>query len=200
MRRAVRWSGWSSRRPCLLTVTTYAMWWAGIERSGAVPRAAAAAAGDSGGVRVGGGVARCAFGDARGVAHERRGSSAVMAGGGDGRLGYHTRNEGGMTAAPWLEWANRVVDLPTAAPAFVPQPVQPDPGGRVSRCASRADGIHRHAAVDPALAGRGVRRRVGGSIAVSVFPTPRIAVLTLAARERRDAREFGGLAARRPRA
>ena len=48
-----------------------------------------------------------------------------MAGGGDGRLGYHTRNEAGLTAAPYLEWANHVVDLPSAFPAFVPQPVQP---------------------------------------------------------------------------
>jgi hypothetical protein len=59
--------------------------------------------------------------------------STVMAGGGDGRLGYHTRNEGGVTAAPYLEWANHVVDLPAGFPAFVPQPVQPDPGGLASR-------------------------------------------------------------------
>ena len=52
-----------------------------------------------------------------------------MAGGGDGRLGYHTRNDAGLTGAPYLEWANHVVDLPAAFPAFVPQPVQPDPGG-----------------------------------------------------------------------
>ena len=59
--------------------------------------------------------------------------SAVMAGGGGGHLGYHTRNEAGMTGAPYLEWANPAIDLPAAFPAFVPQPVQPDPGGLVSR-------------------------------------------------------------------
>ena len=64
--------------------------------------------------------------------------SAVMTSGG-GRLAYHTRNDAGLTAAPWLEWANPVVNLPAAFPAFVPQPVQPDPGGLVSRAnASRA--------------------------------------------------------------
>jgi hypothetical protein len=49
--------------------------------------------------------------------------SAVMAGAGGGRLGYHTRNEGGMTAAPWMDWATHVVDLPAAVPAFVPLPI-----------------------------------------------------------------------------
>jgi len=64
--------------------------------------------------------------------------SAVMTSGG-GRLAYHTRNDAGLTAAPWLEWANPAVNLPAAFPAFVPQPVQPDPGGLVSRAnATRA--------------------------------------------------------------
>jgi hypothetical protein len=49
--------------------------------------------------------------------------STVMAGGGDGRLGYHTRNETGVTAAPYLEWADSAVDLPAGFPAFVPLPV-----------------------------------------------------------------------------
>jgi hypothetical protein len=48
--------------------------------------------------------------------------SVVMVAGGGGRLGYHGRNTGGATPAPWLEWANTVIDLPSAAPAFVPLP------------------------------------------------------------------------------
>jgi len=32
-----------------------------------------------------------------------------------------------------MEWANHVVDLPSAFPAFVPRPLQPDPRGLVSR-------------------------------------------------------------------
>jgi hypothetical protein len=48
-----------------------------------------------------------------------------MAGGGGGRLGYHTRNDMGPTSAPWMEWANEVVDLPAGAPAFVPAPGAP---------------------------------------------------------------------------
>src|SRR5258708_23993079 len=48
--------------------------------------------------------------------------SAVLVAGGGGLLGYHGRNTGGLTAAPWLEWANTVIDLPSAAPAFVPLP------------------------------------------------------------------------------
>ncbi|HEX6464832.1 MAG TPA: hypothetical protein VFZ98_10275 [Vicinamibacterales bacterium] len=44
----------------------------------------------------------------------------VMAGGAGGRLGYHARNDAGMTSAPWMQWANAVVDLPAATPAFVP--------------------------------------------------------------------------------
>jgi hypothetical protein len=38
-------------------------------------------------------------------------------------------------------WATRVVDLPSAVPAFVPQPVQPDPGGRVSRARAARSGF-----------------------------------------------------------
>src|SRR5258708_4480239 len=48
--------------------------------------------------------------------------SVVLVAGGGGLLGYHGRNTGGLTAAPWLEWANTVIDLPSAAPAFVPSP------------------------------------------------------------------------------
>lgn len=119
--------------PYLAAVGAYAMWWAGLSGPArllvplllvlAVPAAAAWAATPSRAARV---VMLAALVVSAWL-------SAVMAGGGDGRLGYHTRNEGGATAAPWIEWANRVVDLPSALPAFVPRPVQPDPRGLVSR-------------------------------------------------------------------
>jgi hypothetical protein len=48
--------------------------------------------------------------------------SLVLAAGDGGHLGYHARNEGGMTPAPWLAWAAHVVDLAPALPAFVPLP------------------------------------------------------------------------------
>ena len=145
--------------PYLLAVATFPMWWAGSSGPArflvplllplAIPAACAWAA--ACGERTGE-AARVepACGERTGEAarvEPSRGAkavllaalivsawlSAVMAGGGDGRLGYHTRNMGGMTAAPYLEWANQVVDLPAAFPAFVPLPVQPDPGGLVSR-------------------------------------------------------------------
>lgn len=119
--------------PYLLAVATFAMWWAGMSGPArflvplvlplAIPAACAWAAFTSRGAR--------AVMVASLVASVWL--SAVMAGAGDGRLGYHTRNEGGATAAPWMEWANHVVDLPSAFPAFVPRPIVPDPGGRVSR-------------------------------------------------------------------
>jgi hypothetical protein len=119
--------------PYVLSVGTYAMWWAGSSGPArflvplllvlAIPAAAAWAAATSRG-------ARAILVSALLVSAWL---SAVMAGGGDGRLGYHARNEGGRTAAPYLEWANHAVDLPAALPAFVPQAVQPDPGGLVSR-------------------------------------------------------------------
>ena len=119
--------------PYLLAVGTYAMWWAGSSGPArflvplllplAIPAACAWAGARSRG-------AQAAMLAALLVSAWL---SAVMAAGGGGRLAYHTRNEGGMTAAPYLEWANQVVDLPGAFPAFVPQPVQPDPGGLVSR-------------------------------------------------------------------
>lgn len=124
--------------PYLLAVATFAMWWAGMSGPArflvplilplAIPAACAWAAA-SRGVRA---VMLAALVVTAWL-------SLIMAGAGDGRLGYHTRNEGGATAAPWLEWANHVVDLPAAFPAFVPQPVQPDPRGLVSRAnAARA--------------------------------------------------------------
>jgi hypothetical protein len=109
--------------PYLLSVTTFAMWWAG--QSGparfviplVLPLAIPAA---------------CAWQwlSSRGARAVMLGAlvvtmwlSAVMAGAGGGRLGYHTRNEGGLTPAPWMAWATALVDLPSAAPAFVPLPV-----------------------------------------------------------------------------
>lgn len=127
--------------PYLLAVATFAMWWAGMSGPArflvplvlplAIPAACAWKAAGAKPVRsllvaalvVSGWLA------------------AVMAGAGGGRLGYHTRNEAGLTAAPWLEWANHVVDLPAAFPAFVPQPVQPDPGGLVSRANAARSGF-----------------------------------------------------------
>ncbi|MGH9410806.1 MAG: hypothetical protein ACRD1V_15285, partial [Vicinamibacterales bacterium] len=108
--------------PYLLSVTTFAMWWAGWSAPArfvlvltlplAIPAAVAWAHARSRGwrtVRVASLVATAWL-------------SAVMAGGGGGRLGFHTRNEGGMTPAPWLSWGSDVVDLPAAGPAFVPLP------------------------------------------------------------------------------
>jgi hypothetical protein len=119
--------------PYLLAVGTYAMWWAGSSGPArflvplllplAIPAACAWAATSSRGVKA---VMLSALLVTAWL-------SAAMAGGGDGRLGYHSRNDAGLTAAPYLEWANHVVDLPSAFPAFVPQPVQPDPGGVASR-------------------------------------------------------------------
>jgi hypothetical protein len=127
--------------PYLLAVTTFAMWWGGWSAPArfltplllplVIPAACAWNAWPSRGTRsvmIGALVVSAWL-------------SAVMAGGGDGRLGFHTRNETGMTAAPWMQWASPVVDLPSAFPAFVPQPVQPDPGGRVSRANAARTGF-----------------------------------------------------------
>jgi hypothetical protein len=125
--------------PYLFAVATYAMWWAGMSAPArflvplllplAIPAACGWAAFTSRG-------ARAVMVTSLIVTVWL---SAVMAGAGGGRLGYHTRNEGGATAAPWMEWANHVVDLPSAFPAYVPRPILPDPGGRVSRAhAARA--------------------------------------------------------------
>jgi hypothetical protein len=109
--------------PYLLAVATFAMWWAGMSGPArflvplllplAIPAAYGWAAFTSRGARA---VMLTALVVTVWL-------SAVMAGAGDGRLGYHTRNEGGATAAPWMEWANRVIDLPAGFPAFVPRPV-----------------------------------------------------------------------------
>lgn len=109
--------------PYVLAVGTYPMWWAGSTGPArflvpllpalAIPAAAAWAAATSRG-------ARAIFVSALVVSAWL---SAVMAGGGDGRLGYHARNDAGVTAAPYLEWANAAVDLPAGLPAFVPLPI-----------------------------------------------------------------------------
>ena len=108
--------------PYVVTVGSYAMWWAGLSGPArflvplVLPLAIPAA---------------CAWRD--GVSRGLRATmitalvvsiwlSAVLVAGGGGLLGYHGRNTGGLTAAPWLEWANTVIDLPSAAPAFVPLP------------------------------------------------------------------------------
>jgi hypothetical protein len=124
--------------PYVLAVATYAMWWAGFSGPArflvplvlplALPAACSWAAVQSRRVRV---LLLAALVVSAWL-------SAVMTAGA-GRLAYHERNVAGLTAAPWLEWANPVVNLPAAFPAFVPQPVQPDPGGLVSRAnAARA--------------------------------------------------------------
>lgn len=118
--------------PYALTVTTYAMWWAG--QSGparflvplilplAIPAACAWQATRSRGWRA---VMIATLIVTAWLA-------AVMAGAGGGRLGYHSRNDGGLTSAPWMDWATRAVNLPTAAPAFVPLPVGTPLGARVA--------------------------------------------------------------------
>jgi hypothetical protein len=108
--------------PYLLAVTTFAMWWAGMSGPArfliplvlplAIPAACAWRAASRGWRTV-----------MLTLLVASIWMAAVMAGGGGGRLGYHTRNEAGMTAAPWLAWASDAVDLPAGAPAFVPLPV-----------------------------------------------------------------------------
>jgi len=109
--------------PYLLAVTTFAMWWAGMSGPArfmvplllplAIPAACAWAAVRSRGLRT---VMAATLVISIWL-------SALMAGAGGGRLGYHTRNEGGTTAAPWMDWATHAVDLASAAPAFVPLPI-----------------------------------------------------------------------------
>lgn len=164
--------------PYLLSVTTFAMWWAGSSGPArflvplllplAIPAACAWQAARSRG-------ARCVLLAALVVSAWM---AAVMAGGGGGRLGYHTRNAAGMTAAPWLEWASPVVDLPAAFPAFVPQPVQPDPGGRVSRAHAARAGF---AATVPWLVclGGAAALLIAGFRRRGLAPEPMIAITAL---------------------
>jgi len=159
--------------PYLLAVGTYAMWWAGLSGPArflvplilplAIPAACGWAAASRG--------ARVVMVSALVVSAWL---SVIMAGAGGGRLAYHTRNEGGATAAPWLEWANHVVDLPAAFPAFVPQPVQPDPGGLVSRANAARGGF---TAMSPWLLSLGAATAL---ILIGVRWRPRARVETLA--------------------
>ena len=58
--------------------------------------------------------------------------SATLVGAGGGLLGYHSRNVYGATPAPWIEWANRLVPLSQAMPAFVPLPRGTPLGARMA--------------------------------------------------------------------
>jgi hypothetical protein len=121
--------------PYLLAVGTYPLWWAGTSGPArflvplllplAIPAAFAWKAASHGArttmlalLVVSG---WCAF---------------VMAGGGGGRLGYHGRTDAGTTSAPWMEWANPVVDLAAAAPAYVPLSGGPVAVARVNAAAA----------------------------------------------------------------
>lgn len=117
--------------PYLVAVTTFATWWAGTSGPArflvplvlplAIPAACAWRAASAGWRAVMAAllVASLWIG-------------VVMAAGGGGRLAYHTRNEAGRTAAPWLEWASPIVDLPAAVPAFVPLPAGSTLAARVA--------------------------------------------------------------------
>jgi hypothetical protein len=58
--------------------------------------------------------------------------SVTLVGAGGGLLGYHSRNVYGPTPAPWIEWANRLVPLSQAMPAFVPLPRGTPLGARMA--------------------------------------------------------------------
>src|SRR5262249_9229822 len=93
--------------------------------------------------------------------------SAVLAVGGGGRLGYHTPNVYRMTPAAWLRWANSLVDLSQALPAFVPLPTGTPLGARM---AAARDGLA--AAVPWALCFAGVLSfilRFGRTRGVSLY-------------------------------
>ena len=109
--------------PYLVAIATFAMWWAGwsgparflvpLVLALAVPAACAWRAATTRGARA---VLTTALVVSIWIA-------GVTAFGGGGRLAYHARNEAGATAAPWADWANHLVDVPAALPAFVPLPV-----------------------------------------------------------------------------
>jgi hypothetical protein len=111
--------------PYVLAVATFPTWWAGMSGPArflvplvlplAIPAACAWKAARSPGART---VMVALLVVSAWVA-------LVMAGGGGGRLGYHARNDLGATSAPWMEWANAVVDLPAGTPSFVPAPGAP---------------------------------------------------------------------------
>ncbi len=108
--------------PYLAAVASFAMWWAGWSAPARfltpvlLPLAIAVAAGwNALGARTARTLA-CAALVITGWL------SIVHVAAGGGRLGFHTRNEGGLTPAPWAIWAVHPLDLPSALPAFVPLP------------------------------------------------------------------------------
>ncbi|HEY7059762.1 MAG TPA: hypothetical protein VH458_24675 [Vicinamibacterales bacterium] len=109
--------------PYLLAVTTFAMWWAGWSSPARffvpllLPLAVFAAQ------------AWCAMRE-RGTRATAAAAllvtcwlAAILAAGDGGRLGFHNRSEGGLTAAPWIDWAIHGVNAAPALPAFVPLPI-----------------------------------------------------------------------------
>jgi hypothetical protein len=108
--------------PYLLAVATFPMWWAGFSGPArflvpvllplTIPAASLWAAAGRGlrAVMMGALVVGLWL-------------SLVMTAAGGGRLAYHSRDEAGVTAAPWAEWASRAVDLAPALPSYVPQSV-----------------------------------------------------------------------------
>jgi hypothetical protein len=113
-------------------VGSYAMWWAGTSGPArflvplllplSVPAAAAWQSARSRGARA---VMMIALAVTAWMA-------AVLAAGAGGFLAYHGRNVYGMTPAPWLDWANPVVELTQALPAFVPRPAGTPLGARMA--------------------------------------------------------------------
>jgi hypothetical protein len=107
--------------PYLLTVATFAMWWAGWSGPArflvplvlplAIPAACAWMAAGRG--------VRALMAAALVISVWL---SAVTVGGEGGRLAYHGRSDAGVTTAPWAEWVSRSADLRSALPAFVPLP------------------------------------------------------------------------------
>jgi hypothetical protein len=170
--------------PYLLAVTTFAMWWAGLSGPArflvplllplAIPAACAWSAATSRGLRA----------VMLGALVVSMWLSAVMAGAGGGRLGYHTRNEGGVTAAPWMEWATRVVELPAAVPAFVPLPIGTGLQARVNAAqtgfASTAPWILCLGAAAIAAAWWIDRRRLAGAQAIAAMTATCAAAVMLA--------------------
>jgi hypothetical protein len=58
--------------------------------------------------------------------------STTLVSAGGGLLAYHSRNVYGPTPAPWIEWANKLVPLSQAMPAFVPLPRGTPLGARMA--------------------------------------------------------------------
>jgi hypothetical protein len=108
--------------PYLAAVASFAMWWAGWSAPGRflVPILLPLA------IAIASGWTALRSRDARALACAALvvtgWLSIVHVGAGGGRLGFHTRNDTGLTPAPWTTWAAHLVDLPSALPAFVPLP------------------------------------------------------------------------------